>query len=482
MARRRTTTDAGSGVNVNGSPAEIFDQLSRVDRPETTEVLFDTACVLGGSIAGLLAARVLADHARKVLVVERDEVNVDGLPREGVPHDRQGHALLPGGLAQIERWLPGYTQEALDLGAVMADPFHSTMYLDGRPQVRGDVDVLGASRPFFESRMRARVLALPNISTVRARASGLRYRDDAVGGVLCTTEAGEDVVAADFVVDAMGRSSRLSDWLEQDGYHRPALQRVPTGISYATAYFARLQTPEELELVNAIAQYAPGSGPDEIAAAGVNAIENDQWQLMMMTYARNEAGRSADAFRATCAKLPPLFREASSNEITREVLTYHHADNRRRDFVGPNRLPARLVSTGDAVASFNPVYGQGISSAALHASCLSRYLTTGPDLQVAATSFFELQQVVVDAAWAMSAGADAARRDALDGVEVPADVAHQRWVMAQLIEATLVDETVTTALNRVAAMLVHPDSLADPELLDRALAAKRRLAADGGPS
>lgn len=70
--------------------------------------------------------------------------------------------------------------------------------------------------------------------------------------------------------------------------------------------------------------------------------------------------------------------------------------------MGLNRFPARLVSTGDAVASFNPVYGQGSSSAALHASCLSRYLTTGPDLKVAATSFFELQQIVVDAAWTLS--------------------------------------------------------------------------------
>lgn len=163
-----------------------------------------------------------------------------------------------------------------------------------------------------------------------------------------------------------------------------------------------------------------------------------------------------------------------------EVLSYHHADSRRRDFVGLNRFPARLVSTGDAVASFNPVYGQGSSSAALHASCLSRYLTTGPDLKVAATSFFELQQIVVDAAWTLSAGADAARRDALDGVEVPAEVAHERWVMARLIEATLVDETVAAAFDNVASMLVHPDSLADPGLLDRALAANKLLAADDG--
>jgi heterodisulfide reductase subunit A-like polyferredoxin len=84
---------------VNRSPIAAFDKLTRVDLPERTPVLFDTACVLGGSIAGLLAARVLADHARTVLIIERDQVNVDGLPRAGVPQDCQGHGLLPGGLA-----------------------------------------------------------------------------------------------------------------------------------------------------------------------------------------------------------------------------------------------------------------------------------------------------------------------------------------------------------------------------------------------
>jgi 2-polyprenyl-6-methoxyphenol hydroxylase-like FAD-dependent oxidoreductase len=92
-----------AGVIVPESPIAVFDRLTSVDLPHRTPVLFDTACVLGGSIAGLLAARVLADHAHTVLIIERDQVNVEGRPRAGVPQDRQGHGLLPGGLAQIER-------------------------------------------------------------------------------------------------------------------------------------------------------------------------------------------------------------------------------------------------------------------------------------------------------------------------------------------------------------------------------------------
>ena len=74
----------------------------------------------------------------------------------------------------------------------------------------------------------------------------------------------------------------------------------------------------------------------------------------------------------------------------------------------------------------------------------------------------------------MSAGPDTARRDALDGVDVPDEVARQRWAMQQIVEATLVDESITVAFNKVVYMLEHPDSLADPELLDRALAANGR--------
>jgi 2-polyprenyl-6-methoxyphenol hydroxylase-like FAD-dependent oxidoreductase len=130
-------------VIVTESPIAVFDKLTRVDLPERTPVLFDTACVLGGSIAGLLAARVLADHARTVLIIERDQVNVEGRPRAGVPQDRQGHALLPGGLVQIERWLPGFTREAQDLGGVLVGPGQQVVYLDGHQQVRsGDAQIL----------------------------------------------------------------------------------------------------------------------------------------------------------------------------------------------------------------------------------------------------------------------------------------------------------------------------------------------------
>jgi 2-polyprenyl-6-methoxyphenol hydroxylase-like FAD-dependent oxidoreductase len=460
---------------VTDSPIAVFDKLTRVDLPDRTPVLFDTACVLGGSIAGLLAARVLADHARTVLIIERDQVNVEGRPRAGVPQDRQGHGLLPGGLAQIERWLPGFTREAQDGGGVLVGPDQQVVYLDYNQQVRsGDAQILMGSRPFLESRIRSRVRALPNVATISAQATGFDYRDDAVSAVRYVADGVEDVVKVDFAVDAMGRASRLSEWVELAGYDRPRLQRLRTGINYVTAHFERPDKPDDLELACALAQFAPRSWPDGLAVGAVNAIEGDQWLVMLMAYGANDSSRSIEAVRSTCAKMPPIFGAAVSGAVTREMLTYHQADSRRRDFAGLSHFPGRLVSVGDAVASFNPVYGQGISSAALHASCLSQYLTGDPALGQPAAEFFALQEVVVDAAWTISAGGDAARLDAIEGADVPDDVQRQRWAMDQLIQATLEDETVAHAFSTVAFMLAHPFTLGDPALVERAVTANQR--------
>jgi 2-polyprenyl-6-methoxyphenol hydroxylase-like FAD-dependent oxidoreductase len=460
------------------SPVAVFDRLIRVDLPERTPVLFDTACVLGGSVAGLLAARVLADHARTVLIIERDQVNVEGRPRAGVPQDRQGHGLLPGGLRQIERWLPGVTRQAQDLGGVLVGPDQQAVYLDGHQQVRnGDARILMGSRPFLESRIRSRVLALPNVSTLSAQATGLEYRGDAVSAVRYVADGVEAVTSVDFVVDAMGRASRLSEWVEQAGYDRPRLQRLRVGINYATALFERSDKRDDLDLACALAQFSPPSSPDGVAVGAVNAVEGDQWLVMLMAYGDNRSSRSIDAFRSTCATMPPIFGGATSGAVTREILTYHQADSRRREFVGLSRFPARLVSVGDAVASFNPVYGQGISSAALHASCLSEYLVGDPALGMPAAEFFALQEVVVDAAWTVSAGGDAARLDALEGADVPEAGRRQRWAMDQVVRATLVDGTVADAFSRVAFMLAHPFTLGDPALVERAVAANQRASA-----
>jgi 2-polyprenyl-6-methoxyphenol hydroxylase-like FAD-dependent oxidoreductase len=452
------------------SDRAVFDRLNRTDLPAHTPVLFDTACVLGGSIAGLLAARVLADHARKVLIIERDAVDTEAISRAGVPHDRQGHLLLPGGRAQIERWLPGFTREVQDRGGVLAGPTKHAVYLGAQRQAQDrDTSLLSGTRPLLESQIRSRVLALPNVSTLSAQAAGLVFRDDAVSAVRYLVDRDERVVDVDFVVDAMGRSSKVPDWVGHAGYQRPQLQRLRININYATAMFERPQDPSELPLACALARYTDG-------LAAVTAVEGNQWLVMLSAYEPDRPPTTIEAFRNACAKLPvpPIFGQAVSGPVTREIQTYRQADSRRRDFHRLERFPARLISVGDAAASFNPIHAQGVSSAALHASCLSDYLVAAPPTTQVATEFFELQAIVTDAAWTLSAGDDAARLDSLQGIDVPQDVAHQRWALEQVLQATLVDQSVADAFTAVKYMLAHPSTLADPTLIQRAIAINER--------
>lgn len=462
-------------ISVSESVVSTFDRLVGARPPGSVEKLVGTACVLGGSVAGLLAARVLSDHAHRVVVIERDDVAEGAVSRPGTPHDLQVHTLLPAGGQWIERWFPGFTEEATRGGAVLATPATLLTTFDGHPQASSGADhsLLAASRPFLEAGIRARVAALPNVSVLRARAVGLRYRDDAVAGVVLVRDGVEELVDADFVVDAMGRASRVSEWVGDGGYDRPGLERLDSPINYATALFERATASDDLPVNCALSIFSAAHPADGVSVAAVNAVEGDQWLVMLMGYGGNRPGRTIEEFRGVCARLAPVFAEATAGVVTRPVALYHQQESRRRDFTGLGRFPARLVSVGDAVASFNPVYGQGMSSAALHASCLSVFLTDGPDLDKTAAEFFRLQQVVVDAAWMISAGGDMARRDLMAGVVPSADVALQREALGQIIGASLIDSEVARAFKSVSYMLRHPATLGDPGIMARAIAANK---------
>jgi 2-polyprenyl-6-methoxyphenol hydroxylase-like FAD-dependent oxidoreductase len=218
------------------------------------------------------------------------------------------------------------------------------------------------------------------------------------------------------VIDAMGRASRLADWLDRDGYDVPPLQRLATSINYASALFKRTQPHT---VTAAVAMFSLPYPVDEVAVCGIGAIEHPRGWYCSWGYDESRPGRTLEAFQDTCAKLAPPLAEATRDAMTGEVFTYHQADSRRRDFAGLDRFPAALLSVGDAVASFNPIYAQGMTAAALHASCLSEYLRTEPVPGRPTTAFFDLARLVVDAAWMISAGADAARLDAFTGAQAP---------------------------------------------------------------
>lgn len=445
------------------SPAEVFDRLSTLVAPANPRRLFRTACVLGAGLAGLVAARVLADHAERVVIIEPDspDAGSNGDVRPGVPQGYQVHVLLPGGRAQLERFFPGIVAQAVDEGAALHGPHLVASYLDEVEQITTpNAEFVTSSRPFLESLVRRRTRALPNVEYVTGRATGLNYARGAVEAVRYTTSHGEAVEPADFVVDASGRGSRLSDWLEQGDWPRPELERFRVDVRYLSARFKR--SDDWTGPQNGICRYSPFFASKGLAGAAVSAIENQQWTVMLAHF-----GSPAGDFLDRCRELPPIFREAVSGELVGEVVPYRHPDSRWRHVEALDRFPARLAVVGDAVASFNPVYGQGMSSAALHASCLSEYLRSGPDLDTSARHFLDLQKVVVEAAWQTSTAGDAVR---LGVAKQPTTEPERRraWALRQVRAAAGQDVGVGTAFRAVGFMTAHPSSLFAPELVSRA--------------
>jgi 2-polyprenyl-6-methoxyphenol hydroxylase-like FAD-dependent oxidoreductase len=451
------------------SANEIFRRIGTAEPPTGTKVLFKRAVVLGGSIAGLMAARVLSDHADEVVIIERDDTDGDE-PRQGVPQGTQVHGLLPAGQIQLDRFFPGFFDESVAAGAVVPSPDAVRFFMNGAPRLApgagSDARSVVSSRPFLESLVRQRVRAIDNIRFVNARVEGLVFDGARVSGVRYTGNEPQ-TLDADFVVDTMGRSSRLSDWLESEGFARPPMRRMAIRINYATARFKRRLTGQDA--IDVVVSHDTAAEGRTARIGGINAIENDHYMVLVSGYAEDKPSRDVEDFTRRCREdFPAVFRRvADACEMVGPVITYHQADSRRRDFHRINRFPARLVAAGDAIASFNPIYGQGMTSAMLHASCLSAYLRDDPNLDRPAKAYFALAKVVVDAAWQVSTFADLALPH-VDG-PYPRGYRMMDWISTRIFRVSENDAQVNHRLGLVTMMLAHPNSLMSAGVLWKAL-------------
>lgn len=470
-------------LGVPVSLAEAFAAITTSEPPTRTDVILRRAVVLGASMAGLMAARVLSDHADEVLVIERDESETGDEPRPGVPQGTQVHALLPAGAAQLDRWFPGFYADAIAEGLVEPTPDQAYTFVNGvrriTPPPLTEIRTLISTRPFLESRVRRRTLALPNVRLVPGRADGIGFTGDRVtsvqyvpAGTAASATAGSAgpasdervTVDADLVVDATGRSSRLSDWLASAGWPEPKLTRMPIKLNYASALYER--KPDEILLSTSQTMAEPG----QIARmGGILPVERDRWLVLVAGFADDRPSREVEDFHRRCRDdFPWVYSHiVDNNPMVGDVITYHQADSRRRDYDELDRFPAGLIVAGDAVASFNPIYGQGMTSATLHASCLSAYLRSNPSLDEPAWEYLHQVRVVVDAAWQISTFADLA----LPHVNGPFPRGYKltKFFTGLIFSASLSDARLNDDFARVTTMLAHPSSLAQPKTLARAL-------------
>jgi 2-polyprenyl-6-methoxyphenol hydroxylase-like FAD-dependent oxidoreductase len=430
----------------------------------------DRAVVLGASLAGLLAARVLADSYGQVTVIDRDDLPQAPMHRRGVPHGRLIHALLARGHQALEELLPGLTAELVAFGVPTGDMLaDARLYLSGHRlrQVNTGLGLLCVSRPALEGHVRARLRALPNVRFLDScDVVGLTTTPDSrrVTGarVLRRVDgSAEERVAADLVVDATGRGSRTPVWLEALGYTRPEREQVRIGLGYATRTY-RLP-PDALDGDLALLQAAT---PQHPRTGALHALDGDRWMLTLAGILGDHPPLDPAGFLdfARSLRFPDIHQAIRDAEPLDDPVGFRFPASVRHRYERLDRFPDRLLVLGDAVASFNPIYGQGMSVAAVEALALRRHLERGTEPQP--RRWFRDLARVVDVPWDMAAGGDL----------VFPGVLGRRTLKVRLVSTYLTrlhaaahDAHLSTAFIRVAGLVAPPQSLLRPGIVLRVL-------------
>ncbi|MGW3955649.1 FAD-dependent oxidoreductase [Streptomyces sp. NPDC004752] len=372
------------------------------------------AVVLGGSLAGLLAARALTSFADRVVVVERDALPAGPEPRTGLPQARHVHQLWSGGARALERLVPGATERLRAAGVTRLPVTTDMVVLSPHGWFRRwsqSAFLLPAGRDLLDWVVRARILADPRIELVeRAEALGPVGTDTAVTGVLIRDRDGaERTLPAGLVVDATGRGSRAPQWLASLGLPAPERREVNPGLAYATRLFrAPRQARNGFPIVNVQAD----PRDRRLGRGGVlMPIEDGKWMVTLHGCRGQEpTADAADFLRYARTELRhPVIAEllARAEPLGKEVAFTRTTANRRHFFERMPLWPENFVVLGDAVCALNPVYGHGMSVAAQGALALREVMSRqGLGTPGLARRIQRAVSRPVRAAWDLSTGSD----------------------------------------------------------------------------
>jgi 2-polyprenyl-6-methoxyphenol hydroxylase-like FAD-dependent oxidoreductase len=427
-------------------------------------------------MAGLLAARVLAERVDDVTVLDRDALPDAPVARKGVPQGRHAHALLAAGERVLSALFPGIVDDLVADGAVLGDQMADARWwqLDGyRTRDGRGVAAISCSRPLLEGHVRRRVTALPNVRVIgETRVKSLLHSKHRVGGVVVDDSCVTRELAADFVIDCSGRGSHVGPWLEQLGYSAPDVSRVQIDMSYSTQLLRR--TAHDLpDALIAVCLTTPPAGK---RMAYLIPIEGDRWICTLAALHGDRTPSDQAGFAAFVESLPAgdigdVVRRA---EPVTDVMTHRMPFSQRRHMERLDRVPAGFVTMGDSVCSFDPIYGQGMTSAALQADalarCLDRHDPASPRFPKA---FYRAAAKVVKAPWQIAAGGDFAFPETT-GPKPPGTDLVNRY-LARVFRAAQRDPVVARAVVDVQNLLASPQSLLRPAMVLRALRVAREV-------
>ncbi|MFD2999332.1 FAD-dependent oxidoreductase [Pontibacter toksunensis] len=438
------------------------------------KLLGKSALVIGGSFAGLLTARILSDYFEQVTIVERDPVHDVPESRKGQGQTRHLHGLLAQGLNILAGYFPDLMEGLLRGGNPLLDMAQSMRwYCYGGYRARFEFGISGISmsRPFLEWHMRQRVLALPNVSMQDGYAVEkllISENGKQVTG-LHIVRQGEDTDAenlnADLVIDASGRGSRTPKWLEESGYTKPEESTVTCGAGYATRVYERdVSLPGSFDWV-----FITPQAPKEYIAGAALPVEHGKWIVSLGGWHGHHAPADEEGFLSFARRLPApdVYNIISTSRPLTDIATYKFPASLRRHYEKLVYFPDKYLVLGDAVCSFNPLYGQGMTSAAMQAAALDQLLKAQHSLQGLHTAYFRKIASIVDIPW-QTAVCEDFRFPETKGTKAPGTDFINAY-MNQVHRATHRDPAVGAAFLKVVNMIEPPASLLSPSILWRVL-------------
>lgn len=374
------------------------------------------AVVIGGSMAGLLAARVLADHFDRVTILERDTLDDAPQARKGVPQGRHTHGLLRRGQLIIGELFPDLFPSLVEGGSSIVDLskdmawHHQGVW---KLRIGTGIIIYTQTRPFLEWNVRKRVLAIPTVDTIdncdvkgftaspdRKRITGVRIEH---GG-----DRREEDLTAEIVVDASGRGSRTPQWLEQLGYRRPPESVIKVDVGYATRVYRRVSSPADA--YKAMMLYP--TPPYGTRMGILFPVEGDRWVATVIGWVADYPPSDEAGYLDFARNLeaPDFYNAIKDAEPLSPVMVHKFPSNLRRHYERMSPFPRRLIVLGDALCSFNPSYGQGMTTSALAVDtlrqCLDHCKSTGKGVDAMAGHFRKKVSKVLKAPWLLAAGED----------------------------------------------------------------------------
>lgn len=432
------------------------------------------AVVIGAGMGGLAATAAVAPYFDTVTVVERDALPDAPVQRLGALQGRHVHALLVGGQRALESLMPGFT-EALIAGGGVATRANIDAWVEMPgydPFPRRDFGWLGywASRPLLEFTAR-RQAERANVE-FRARCRARSLEADAAGERIAAVhvegdDGASERLAADLVIDASAGAGPTLRLLESLGRPAPRTRAIGVDFAYATAVFdIPPDASDEWKFV-----LTQGKAPESVRGALLGPLEHGRWILSAGGRAEDAPPSDPDGFMAYLQGLrtPTIYNAVRGAKRVGDVARYGFRESVWRRFHDDQGLPSGLVPFADSICRFNPVYGQGMTVAALEGVLLARLLAehAGSDDAPAAAgaAFLTEATTTIQTAWDMSAIPDFIFP--FTRGERPANFEQILAFAVALIVLAARDPEVHRLDAEVRSFLKPPSALADPQLVAR---------------